>query len=230
MLLLQQYTVLLLDMNRTFMFESDRFGPGEDYYATYRALGGYGLQRERLLCIMQLGFEAIMQAYHSPELYEDFPSVIEAFRDHTQAPEEELPILERVFAAHEIGRTVPPAHQAFLRSVAQSHHLGIVSNICAGPGPWIEFLRTADLLSLFRTIVFSSEGRTIKPSHTLFRRAMADLPLGATILFAGDSLERDIQPAKALGMDTVWVAPPGSVHPAADIVVESLPDLAFVAT
>lgn len=229
MLLLQQYTALLLDLNRTFMFECDRFGPQEDYYATYLAVGGYTLEPERLLFIMQLGFEAIMKAYHSPERYEDFPSVMEAFRDHAQAPEEELPVLERVFAPHEIGRAVPPAHQAFLRSVAQSHHLGIVSNICARPGPWFDFLRMADLLSLFRTIVFSSEGRTIKPSPTLFRRALADLPAGATVLFVGDSLDRDIIPAKALGMGTAWIAPPGSAHPAADIVIESLPDLAFVA-
>jgi putative hydrolase of the HAD superfamily/5'-nucleotidase len=229
MLRLGQYTALLLDMNHTFMFESDRFGPEEDYYATYRAVGGHGLERERLLHIMQLGFEALMLAYESPESWEDFPSVIEAFRDYARAPEEELPILERVFAAHEIGRVVPPAHHAFLRSVAQSHHLGIVSNICARPGPWLDFLRAADLLPLFKTIVFSSEGRTIKPSHTLFRRALADLPPGATVLFAGDSLERDIIPAKALGMDTAWIAPPGSAHPAADIVIQSLPDLALLA-
>jgi putative hydrolase of the HAD superfamily/5'-nucleotidase len=228
MLLLRRYTALLLDMNRTFMFESDRFGPDEDYYATYRAVGGYALEPERLLHFMQLGFEALMQAYHSPESWEDFPSVIETFRDHAQAPEEELPVLERVFAAHEIGRVVPPAHQAFLHSVAQPHHLGIVSNICARPSPWVDFLREADLLSLFKTIVFSSEGRTIKPSHALFHRALADLPPGATVLFAGDSLDRDIIPAKTLGMDTAWIAPPGSAHSAADIVVESLPDLALV--
>jgi FMN phosphatase YigB (HAD superfamily) len=224
---LTQYTALLLDMNRTFMFESDRFGPEEDYYTTYREIGGYALERERLLHIMQLGFDALMQAYHSPASWEDFPSVVETFRDHARAPEEELPLLELVFAAHEIGRVVPPAHQAFLRSVAQSHHLGIVSNICARLGPWLDFLRAANLLPLFKTIVFSSEGRTIKPSHALFRRALADLPPGAAVLFAGDSLERDIIPAKALGMDTAWIAPPGSAHPAADIVVESLPELAF---
>ena len=72
------------------------------------------------------------------------------------------------------------------------------------------------------------EGRTIKSSPTLFRRALADLSPDATVLFAGDSLDRDIIPAKALGMDTAWIAPPGSAHPAADIVIESLPDLACV--
>jgi FMN phosphatase YigB (HAD superfamily) len=86
------------------------------------------------------------------------------------------------------------------------------------------------LLPLFRTVVLSSEGRTIKPSLTLCQRALATLPTGGTVLFAGDSLEPDILPAKALGLGTVWIAPAGSAHPAADVVIESLPDLAAVAT
>ena len=47
----------------------------------------------------------------------------------------------------------------------------------------------------------------------------------AGVLFVGDSLERDIVPAKALGLATAWIAPAGSMHPAADVVVETLPDL-----
>ncbi len=211
------------------MFECDRFGPEEDYYATYLSVGGHTLEREQLLPIMQLGNEAIMQAYRSPERYEDFPSVIEAFRDHARAPEEELPILERVFAAHEIGRTVPPAHQAFLRSVAPSHHLGIVSNLCARPAPGSTFFGwPASSPSLRRSCSPPRVGQS-SPPPTLFRRALANLPPGAKVLFAGDSLERDIMPAKSLGMDTAWIAPAGSTDPAAHIVIESLPDLAFVA-
>ena len=37
---IDQFSVLLLDMNGTFMFGEDRFGEGEDFYRTYRALGG----------------------------------------------------------------------------------------------------------------------------------------------------------------------------------------------
>ena len=43
---LDQFSVLLLDMNGTFMFGHDRFGPDEDYFATYASLGGRNLDRD----------------------------------------------------------------------------------------------------------------------------------------------------------------------------------------
>ena len=41
----------------------------------------------------------------------------------------------------------------------------------------------------------------------------------ARVLFVGDSLERDIRPARALALSTAWVAPAGSSAPEADLVV-----------
>ena len=38
--MLARFTVVLLDMNGTFMFGGDRFGPEQDFAATYHALGG----------------------------------------------------------------------------------------------------------------------------------------------------------------------------------------------
>jgi putative hydrolase of the HAD superfamily len=84
----------------------------------------------------------------------------------------------------------------------------------------------AETFRLFTALVFSSEGRSIKPSPAIFRRALGHFPSTTAMLFIGDSLERDVIPAKALGLSTVWIAPPGSAHPAADRVVERLPDLA----
>lgn len=228
MLFLERFSVLLLDMNGTFMFGNDRFGPEQDYFATYRAIGGHALDREHLLRIMHSACDALLRDYYLPERFDNFPTVAEAFREYGGAPEGELPVLERLFAAHEIGY-VPSDHAAFLRRVARSHHLGIVSNICARPGPWLDSFHESGLLPLFKTIVFSSEGRSIKPSRILFEQAMAGIPAGAAVLFTGDSLERDIIPAKAMGLATAWIAPPGSAHPAADLVVEGLPDLALVA-
>lgn len=57
-------------------------------------------------------------------------------------------LLEEVFAAHEMGY-VPAGHERFLRSVAETHHLGIVSNLCARPEPWLRLFRRTDLLPLF---------------------------------------------------------------------------------
>jgi putative hydrolase of the HAD superfamily len=89
-------------------------------------------------------------------------------------------------------------------------------------------LRESGLLALFKTVVFSSQGRSIKPSPRLFQQALSAFPENSAILFVGDSLERDIIPAKALGLSTAWIAPLGAADPAADVVVESLPALAEV--
>jgi FMN phosphatase YigB (HAD superfamily) len=225
---LAQFSVVLLDMNGTFMFGHDRIGPGQDYFETYRRLGGQRLDGQRVQQIMVATCNALLLEYERPERVEDFPTLIEAFRAYGQAPESELPLLENVFAAHEIGH-VPLEHGAFLAQAATSHCLGIVSNICARPEPWLELLRRAELLPLFTCTVFSSQGRSIKPSRSLFDRALAAFPPRSRVLFVGDSLERDIIPAKALGLATAWIAPAGSTHPDADRVITTLPDLATLA-
>jgi FMN phosphatase YigB (HAD superfamily) len=222
---LDKFSVLLLDMNGTFMFGHDRFGPEQDYCASYRALGGRQLDRQSLLRIIQRTCQAMLRASSLPERFDDFPTLAEALRECGGAEEAEVPILERLFAAHEQG-DVPAAHAACLHGLARTHHLGVVSNLWARPEPWVASLRAAGLLSVFRTLVFSSEGRSIKPSSRIFERALRQLPPGSTILFAGDSLERDILPAKGLGLSTAWIAPPGLTHPAADVVAASLLELA----
>jgi hypothetical protein len=41
---LDRFRVVLLDPNGTFRFGEDRFGPGEDFAATYRSVGGRALE------------------------------------------------------------------------------------------------------------------------------------------------------------------------------------------
>ena len=41
----------------------------------------------------------------------------------------------------------------------------------------------------------------------------------------GDSLDRDIRPARSLGLQTAWIAPAGAAAREADVVIASLPDL-----
>jgi hypothetical protein len=48
MRLLERFSVVLLDMNGTFMLGHDRFGPEQDYFATYQELGGRDLDREQV--------------------------------------------------------------------------------------------------------------------------------------------------------------------------------------
>ena len=99
---LDQFGTVLLDMNGTFMFGHDRFGPDEDYFATYRAVGGSSLRRDEMLAIWHPSLETLLTTYDDPQRFDDFPTLAEVFTTYGAAPSE-IPVLERVFAAHEIG-------------------------------------------------------------------------------------------------------------------------------
>ncbi len=59
-----------------------------------------------------------------------------------------------------------------------------------------------------------------KPDPRAFQAVCGVLGVApADAVMVGDNLDFDITPAKALGMQTVWVDPAGGAHPAADVVV-----------
>ncbi|NOT09959.1 MAG: HAD family hydrolase [Gemmatimonadales bacterium] len=225
---LDQFDVVLLDMNGTFMFDHDRLGPEEDFYHTYRTVGGRRLERRTVTSIMRSTCDALLVAYDDPAHFDNFPTLREAFPKHG-APEEEVEVLEQVFAVHELGKS-PPVHVRFLHGLAKTHQLGVVSNICAPPSACEIRLREVGLDRVFTHTILSSQARSIKPSPAIFRRALAAFDAGARVLFVGDSLERDIRPASGLGLRTAWIAPPGRQTREADVVIASLLELATVAT
>ena len=224
---LAQFDVILLDLNGTFMFGHDRFGPAEDYYATYRACGGTRLNRATVMTMMARCLDALLRVYEDPAHVDDFPTLPEAFATFARAPADELTSLCATFAAHELG-AVPPAHVAVLQALSRSHRLGVVSNICGDPTRWRAHFAAVGLGSIFTTTVFSSESRSIKPSLRLFRQAAAAFPDARRMLFVGDSWERDIVPAKQLGWGTVWISERGIGD--ADRVIPSVIALPTVAT
>lgn len=221
---LNQFDVVLLDMNGTFMFGHDRLGPEEDFHRTYHALGGRKLDRPALTGIMRSTCDALLTAYDDPAHFDDYPTLREAFPRHGRAPLDEVEILEQVFAQHELG-SCPPDHVEFLHRLAGTHRLGVVSNICAPPAAVEARLRDVGLDGVFIHTVFSSAARNIKPSPVIFRRALAAFPADCRVLFVGDSLDRDIRPAKSLGLGTAWIAAAEIAAPEADAVIATLPDL-----
>jgi putative hydrolase of the HAD superfamily len=172
---IDQFSVLLFDMNGTFMFGEDRFGPGEDFYGTYRALGGRRLAADRVTFIIRACCAGLLRDYEDVTRQDDFPPLAEALREYGGAADEDLELLERVFSTHELGY-VPPLHAAFLLRVAETHKVGVVSNICSRPELCAAALGRAGVESLFTCAVFSSAGRSIKPSLAVFRRALAAFP------------------------------------------------------
>jgi putative hydrolase of the HAD superfamily/5'-nucleotidase len=226
---LDQFDVVLLDMNGTFMFDHDRLGPEEDFYQTYQAVGGRQLDDPMVRSIMRRTCDALLAAYDDPAHFDDFPPLHEAFPRYGGAPDGEVGILEQVFALHELGRS-PPPHVRFLHDLAKTHQLGVVSNICATPAACETRLWEVGLGGVFTHTIFSSQGRSIKPSRAIFLRALAYFDTGARVLFVGDSLERDIRPARSLGLHTAWIAPSGAPAAEADVVIPTLLELATVAT
>jgi hypothetical protein len=94
---LDQFSVLLLDMNGTFMFGEDRFGSDEDFHATYRALGGTTLSPNQVCTAIRSCYEGMLHISRSPESFDDFPSLAEGLHRYASVPEAECSLLEKVF-------------------------------------------------------------------------------------------------------------------------------------
>jgi len=64
--MLSRFTVVLLDMNGTFMFGGDRFGPEQDFAATYHALAAASslLASCRMACSRADSATASMVEFH----------------------------------------------------------------------------------------------------------------------------------------------------------------------
>ena len=71
--------------------------------------------------------------------------------------------------------------------------------------------------------MFSSDSRSIKPSHRLFHAALTDYKAAPSeVLFVGDNLRVDIEPARSLGLATIWITTSTGQHPLADRVAPTL--------
>ena len=229
---IDQFAVMLLDLHGTFMFGGDRFSETENFGRTYRELGGRALDDEEIRRLVLEVCAAMEQAYADPRYDEHFPSVWHCLEYITRPqglPEREVGLLECVIARHEVG-VIPNAYAAVLRELAQTHKLGIVSNIWSTRDLYVQELERAGIRDLFDVIVFSSDHGTIKPSPHLFMKALEAFAVDRSqIVFVGDSLTRDIAGAKAVGLSAVWIdTGTGTVDesvPSPDLVIQDLREL-----
>jgi HAD superfamily hydrolase (TIGR01509 family) len=223
--------VLLLDMNSTFMFGEDRFGPAENFAATYRALGGDGLAADRVNRAIRAAFAFLDARYADPACEDDFPSLAEALVAAAPGlPAAELALLEATFARHELGH-VPPDYATALRALSATHELRLLTNVWAPKAAWVEELTRVGVLPLFHRAVFSSDTRSVKPSVRLVREALEGAGCEPReVLMIGDSVSRDMRAGRRAGLTTVWVAPDADVAPAQmDLVDYHVPSLLVLA-
>ena len=110
---------------------------------------------------------------------------------------------------------------------ARGLRLGVVSNGCGNVDVLCDDLGYAPFLSL---IVDSRRVGLFKPDPAIYLYAASGLELHPwSIMMVGDSLDRDIRPAKTIGMQTAWLEGPVErlcPEPAlADVRLRALADL-----
>src|SRR5215471_13634355 len=99
------------------------------------------------------------------------------------------------------------AAEANARLLASLHSrgftLGVVSNGCGNVHILCDELGYSPYLA---AIIDSRHAGVSKPDPAIYRLAMARLAVpAATIMMVGDSFERDIAPARGVGMRTAWL-------------------------
>ncbi len=116
-----------------------------------------------------------------------------------------------------------PDTVAALQALGRQHALVVISNVDDDL-----FASTAAKLSVsFTAVITAQQVRAYKPAEAHFRTALETLALPAPrVLHVANSLYHDIEPAKRLGMATVWVhRRQGRDVPGATLTTEARPDL-----
>ena len=197
---------LLLDMNNTFMFGEDRFGPEQDYSIYYRQLDG-GLSDTEINQIITAIFLYLEQIYPLVDYRENFPTLREALDEcvSTAIPEREVEKIIQTFAYHELGQ-VPQAFIDTLAQLRRSFILALVIDNWSPKHAWLNYFESIGITSFFSAMSFSSDCAMVKPSPKPFLNIIQQLALPSTqCLMIGDSVERDLQGAIDAGLDCVLV-------------------------
>ena len=225
------YDVILLDLNGTFMFDQDRFGPDERYGATYRQLGGTTFSDEVVDRVVSELHDLMISVGRRSDRYDSFPSVGDCLGHLSSTAgwsSSDLGVVEQVVACHELGR-IPEEYASVVARLAESHRLGLISNLWSRRDLWMAELDRVGLVDAFEWLVFSSDGSSTKPSPAIFNPVL-DRWAGdrRRILMIGDSLSRDVAGARAVGVHALWLDPEGQVphgQPAPDHWLRDLLDL-----
>jgi HAD superfamily hydrolase (TIGR01549 family) len=107
----------------------------------------------------------------------------------------------------------------FLKALSKKYPLGLLTN--AFPDTQRKKLERLNWDGYFRWTLIAGEIGMFKPDERLFAY-IAELANAepSEMMYVGDSVAEDIEPAHAAGMVTVWVRRPGIAEPECDYVVD----------
>ncbi|MGE5555497.1 MAG: HAD family hydrolase [Methanocella sp.] len=100
---------------------------------------------------------------------------------------------------------IDPDAIATLKELHRKYRLGVVSNF-AIPECVLKLLSNSGIDSLFELVIVSGAINRRKPSEEIFRQALEMMKLSAEeAVFVGDTIDADIEGAKAVGMKAVYI-------------------------
>ena len=137
-------------------------------------------------------------------------------------PDTESAIVDRFVADTEQACAI--SRDVLAALARRGYRLGVVSNGCGNVAALCAEYGFTPFLSV---VVDSHVLGCAKPDPAIMRHALARLEADpARTAFVGDSIDRDIEPAKALGLRTVWVSDGRtSASPAIDVAIDSIAEL-----
>lgn len=199
-------SVLLLDMNSTFMFGEDRFDESQNYSTYYKELGGQ-LPPSVLNEIINDILIYLEERYPDAKYRNNFPSVaqaLDAVIDFEITDEETQKIIS-TFSYHEHGY-IPAEYVKALFKLKSQYTLAVVIDIWAPKGRWLDTFEKLGITELFSASSFSSDHGIVKPSPKPFELVVSELGVAKEqCLVVGDSVRRDLGGAKLAGIDCVLV-------------------------
>ncbi len=204
-------SVLLLDMNSTFMFGEDNFGSSEDFSKYYHKIGGI-LSTEEINRIIRAVYSYLDERYPDENFRHTFPTIEVVLKTivNQEFPEEEVSKVVNTFAQHEIG-CIPSEYIEVLHTLSKNFKLAVVIDIWAPKITWVRLFEKLGINELFSASSFSSDHGMVKPSPKPFELVIEQLDVNKDqSLVIGDSIRRDLGGAQAAGIDCVLVG--GSQH------------------
>jgi len=159
---------LLLDMNGTFMFGEDNFGPDEDFSKHYHNLGGL-IDRETTNKIIRSIYSFLEKIYPDKQYQLNFPSIENTLEKITdiELSNHEKRLLINTFSHHEIGH-VTDEYVEVLHELNNKYQLAVVIDIWSPKQAWISLFEDLGIDKLFSASSFSSDHGMVKPSPRPF--------------------------------------------------------------
>jgi putative hydrolase of the HAD superfamily len=100
---------------------------------------------------------------------------------------------------------IDPHAETVLETLQRNYRLGIISNF-AIPECVYKLLRVSGIDNFFEVVVVSGAVNKRKPSPEIFQTALQRLAISASeTVFVGDTIDADIEGAKATGMRAVYI-------------------------